>query len=89
MVAANLLRAALFSLLGFAQVLFAESMHPARAIYTGSASLAAPARRVVTLAPSLTELVFAVGAGDKLVAVSAFSDFPDAARKLPMVVDLA
>ena len=87
MVAANLLRAALFSLLGFAQVLFAEGMHPARETDAGSASLSAPARRVVTLAPSLTELVFAVGAGDKLVAVSAFSDFPDAARKLPMVAD--
>ena len=86
-VAANLLRGALFLLLGFAQVLFAEGMHPARETDAGSASLAAPARRVVTLTPALTELVFAVGAGDKLVAVSAFSDFPDAARKLPIVAD--
>jgi iron complex transport system substrate-binding protein len=48
---------------------------------------AQPATRVVALAPSLTEMVFAAGAGDKLVGVSAFSDFPVAARKLPQVAD--
>ncbi len=44
-----------------------------------------PALRVVTLAPSLTELVFAAGAGDKLAGVSAYSDFPAEARSLPQV----
>ena len=53
------------------------------------AAPAMPAARVVTLAPSLAELVFAVGADDKLVAVSAFTDYPDAARKLPVVADAA
>lgn len=43
--------------------------------------------RVVTLAPNLTELVFAAGAGDALVGVSAYSDFPPAARRLPVVGD--
>lgn len=47
---------------------------------------AAPAR-VVALAPSLTELVFAAGAGDRLVGVSAYSDFPAAAARLPQVAD--
>ncbi|MFN2385213.1 MAG: ABC transporter substrate-binding protein [Thermoanaerobaculia bacterium] len=42
-------------------------------------------RRIVTLAPNLTEIVFAIGAGDQLVAVSDFSDFPDAARSIPRV----
>jgi iron complex transport system substrate-binding protein len=46
-----------------------------------------PAVRVVTLAPSLTELVYAAGAGDKLVGVSAYSDFPPPARELPQVAD--
>jgi iron complex transport system substrate-binding protein len=43
--------------------------------------------RVVTLAPNLTELVFAAGAGDVLVGVSAYSDYPPAARQLPVVGD--
>lgn len=47
--------------------------------------LAVPAQRIVTLAPSLAELTYAAGAGDKLVGVSAWSDYPEAARKLPQV----
>jgi iron complex transport system substrate-binding protein len=42
-------------------------------------------RRVVALAPNLTEIVFALGAGDSLVGVSEYSDFPEAARRLPRV----
>ncbi len=42
-------------------------------------------RRVVTLAPNLTEIVFAVGAGRALVGVSEFSDFPAQARSIPRV----
>lgn len=52
-------------------------------------SLAAPAQRIISLAPSLTELIYAAGAGEKLVAVSAFSDFPAAAKLLPQVADYA
>jgi iron complex transport system substrate-binding protein len=44
-----------------------------------------PAQRIITLAPSLTELAFAAGAGDKVVAVSAYSDYPLIAKKLPQV----
>ncbi len=43
--------------------------------------------RVVTLAPNLTELVFAVGAGESLVGVSAWSDYPKEATELPIVGD--
>jgi iron complex transport system substrate-binding protein len=43
--------------------------------------------RIVSLAPHLAELVFAVGAGDLLVGVSAFTDYPDAAAALPLVGD--
>lgn len=43
--------------------------------------------RVVTLSPHLAELVFAVGAGDRLVGVSAYTDFPAAAASLPVVGD--
>lgn len=40
---------------------------------------------MVALAPNLTEIVFALGAEDRLVAVSDFSDYPAAARRLPRV----
>lgn len=44
-----------------------------------------PPARVVALAPNLTEIVFAVGAGDRLVGVSEHSDFPPQARRIPRV----
>jgi iron complex transport system substrate-binding protein len=49
--------------------------------------LAAPATRVVSLGPHLTELAFAVGGGHTLVGVIRYSDFPDAAKQLPVVGD--
>ena len=53
----------------------------------GEATARASARpsRVVALAPNLTEIVFALGAGASLVGVSEFSDFPEAARRIPRV----
>ena len=47
--------------------------------------LAAPARRIVSLAPHITELLFAAGAGDALVGVSAYSDYPGAARTIARI----
>jgi iron complex transport system substrate-binding protein len=47
--------------------------------------LAAPAARVVSLAPHLTEMLFEIGAGDRVVGVITGSDYPPAARKLPRV----
>jgi iron complex transport system substrate-binding protein len=43
------------------------------------------AQRIVTLAPFLTELVFTAGAGERIVGVSAYSDYPPQARRLPQV----
>ena len=45
------------------------------------------AERVITLAPHLAELVVAAGAGDQLVGVSRFSDFPPQVAVLPAVGD--
>lgn len=45
------------------------------------------APRVVTLAPHLAELVHAVGAGELLVGVSAYSDYPAAVSTLPVIGD--
>jgi iron complex transport system substrate-binding protein len=47
--------------------------------------LARPAQRIVSLAPHVTEQLFAAGAGRNLVAVSEYSDYPEAARRLPQV----
>ncbi|MBB5392110.1 MULTISPECIES: cobalamin-binding protein [unclassified Herbaspirillum] len=52
-------------------------------------TLAQPARRIITLAPHVTELLYAAGAGDKLVGASNFSDFPAAAIRLPSVGSFA
>lgn len=50
-------------------------------------SLPAPATRLVTLSPHLTELVFAAGAGELLVATVAYSDYPLDARDVPRIGD--
>lgn len=49
--------------------------------------LPAPAGRVVTLAPHLAEIVFALGVGDRLVGTVRHSDFPPAAGAVPRVGD--
>lgn len=46
-----------------------------------------PAHRVVTFAPHLAEIMFEVGAGEQLVGVSAWSDFPRAVLELPAIGD--
>ena len=46
-----------------------------------------PPTRVVTLAPNLTEFVYAVGAGSALVGAVSPSDYPQAARSVPVVGD--
>ncbi len=52
-----------------------------------AAHAAAPAQRIVSLAPHLTELAFTAGAGDRIVATVEFSDHPDAARDIPRIGD--
>lgn len=44
-----------------------------------------PAQRIVSLAPHTTELLFAAGAGGKVVGVAQYSDYPAAAKKIPRV----
>lgn len=45
------------------------------------------ARRIVSLAPHITELVYAAGAGERLVATVEYSDYPAAARGVTRVGD--
>src|SRR6266702_5976936 len=49
--------------------------------------LHAPARRIVSLSPAVTELLFALGAGDRVVGRTTWCDFPPAARAVPSVGD--
>ncbi len=51
--------------------------------------LAKPAARIVTLEPFLTELVFAAGAGDRLVGVSSDSHYPFETFRIPKVRDVS
>jgi iron complex transport system substrate-binding protein len=48
-------------------------------------SLHAPAKRIVSLSPHATELLFAAGAGTLLVGVDSHSDYPPEAASLPVV----
>ncbi|NIP85210.1 MAG: cobalamin-binding protein, partial [Planctomycetales bacterium] len=48
-------------------------------------TLAAPAQRVVSLAPSNTEILFAIGAGPQVVGRDEFTNFPEEAQALPSV----
>jgi iron complex transport system substrate-binding protein len=46
-----------------------------------------PARRVVSLAPHVTEMLFAAGGGDRIVGAVNYSDYPPAARNIPRIGD--
>ncbi|SFB89838.1 iron complex transport system substrate-binding protein [Marinospirillum celere] len=50
-----------------------------------SIQLEKPAERIISLAPHLTENLFAVGAGDQLVGAVSYSDYPEAALQVPRV----
>lgn len=52
-------------------------------------TLQTPAQRIVTIAPHLAELVYAVGLGNRLIAVGRYTDYPPEAKKLPQVGDAA
>lgn len=73
----------LFSVLCFAPVARAELV--VTDANGASVRLAAPAQRIVSLAPHITELLYAAGAGGRLVGVVEYSDYPAQAKKLPRV----
>lgn len=52
-------------------------------------TVAYPPRRIVSLAPGATEMLFAAGAGNRVVATDDLSDEPPAARTLPKLGELA
>jgi iron complex transport system substrate-binding protein len=48
-------------------------------------NLASPAQHIVSLAPSNTEILYAIGAGNQIVARDDFSNYPEAALSLPAI----
>ncbi|WP_429300059.1 cobalamin-binding protein [Paraburkholderia sp. GAS199] len=50
-------------------------------------TLAAPAQRVISLAPHVTELLYAAGGATKMVGAVSYSDYPPEAKQLPRVGD--
>lgn len=66
-------------LAAFGTTLNAQSPTPSGARRAGSPS------RIVSLVPALTEMLYAIGAGPRVVGVSSYDRFPDAVRALPIV----
>ena len=50
-----------------------------------AAEPAVPPMRIVSLAPSTTEILFALGLGDRVVGVTTFCDYPEEAKKKPKI----
>jgi iron complex transport system substrate-binding protein len=48
-------------------------------------TLAGPAQRIVSLAPSNTEILFAIGAGDQVVGRDEFADYPEEAKSIESI----
>lgn len=82
---ANVLRQILGTALGLACTLPAAASLQLTDDTGRTITLARPAQRIVSLAPHVTELLFAAGAGSRVVGVVAYSDFPAAAQALPQV----
>lgn len=49
--------------------------------------IAMPAKKIVSLAPHLTELLFSLGVGERIKGTSRYSDYPAAAANIPVVGD--
>jgi ABC-type Fe3+-hydroxamate transport system substrate-binding protein len=75
-----------FALLSCAGPLLAQVV--VRDAENRSVVLAHPAQRIVTLTPHATELVFAAGAGARVVGTVDYSDYPPAARRIPHIGSL-
>jgi iron complex transport system substrate-binding protein len=69
-----------------------NSLHAAAAIVVRddaglTVTLQKPAQRIISLSPAETELLFAAGGADHIVGVVRYSDYPEAATRLPIVAD--
>lgn len=74
-------------LLSALAIYLAYAATASRPAHAATAAHVAIRHRVVSLAPALTEMLYALGEGPEVVGVSAYSDFPADARKKPVVGD--
>ncbi|MDP6650727.1 MAG: cobalamin-binding protein [Gammaproteobacteria bacterium] len=72
-------------LLSFAAVGYSHVQIEVQDDMGNTVQLPAPAQRIVSLAPHITETLYAAGAGDKIVATTQFSDFPPQANTIPII----
>ena len=73
-----------------AALLFAASLQAQAAVSVkddagATVTVAKPAQRVISLAPHVTELLFAAGGGSHVVGVVSYSDFPEEAKKIQQI----
>ena len=54
-------------------------------LFAALAALGAPPQRIISTAPGFTETLFALGAGDRVIAVSTYCHYPTAVDKLPRI----
>ena len=85
-------RLLLLSLLGLMQIFVCAEFAKAAEIRVvddlgKTVVLKQPAQRVISLAPHVTELIYAVGGGDKIVGTVKYSDYPKAAQGIPRIGD--
>lgn len=69
-------------------ILLAASAHAAIVVRDdagNSVTLAKPAQRIISMSPHVTELLFAAGGGERIVGAMNFSDYPEAAKKIPPI----
>ncbi|MCG6877494.1 MAG: cobalamin-binding protein [Betaproteobacteria bacterium] len=81
------LRRAMRALLGAAALAFAASALAETVVDDRGrvVTLEHPPKRIVTLSPHLAEVAFAAGAGERVVGVSVFSDYPPEVTRLPQI----
>jgi iron complex transport system substrate-binding protein len=70
---------------GRRRIVLALALSALAALSAPSMRAAAPPARIVSTSPSITETLFALGLGDRVVGVSEYCRFPPAAQKLPKV----
>ena len=82
-------RARFFAVLGLLAVFAASVCAEIRVIDDSGQTLVlkVPARRIISLAPHTTELLFAAGAGTRIVGADRYSDHPPEAKRIPRIGD--